>query len=169
MLKALWVKPSGRLNEWRRKLMNRVLLLALVPLWIAVLVYVTIPANIPEFQQAGCDRIVLGGHAGLIFWFPLFAFFAINLTWTILNSTFTGLLVLAWVVCIYLQRGAARKLMAEEGRWRLTATWWASSLTYNTVVDSCRTVVSGIQSLIHTLSFKLLQLSSTRPFTGFSL
>jgi hypothetical protein len=121
VLKALFV--NNNLDTWRRKPSNRVLLLALVPLWITVLVYVTIPSHIPNFQQAACDDVELGGHAGRLFWIPVAVFFAIDRSWTITNVTLLVALILTWAVCIYMQRGVARKLMAEEGRRWLTATW----------------------------------------------
>lgn len=122
MLKAIAGKRNNNLATWRRKLSNRVLLLSLVPLWIAVLVYVIIPSNMSHFQQADCDYIQLDGHAGRIFWIPVAVFF-VDRSLTIVNVTLLAVLILTWAVCIYLQRDAARKLMAEEGRWWLTATW----------------------------------------------
>jgi hypothetical protein len=122
-LKAIVVRDKGNLATWRRKRTNPILILALVPLWAAVLVYVALPSNIPKFQQANCDLVQLSGHAGAIFLMPVYVFFGIDRAITIVNVTVLGVLILTWVVCIYLQRDVARNLMAEEGRRRITATW----------------------------------------------
>jgi hypothetical protein len=122
IVKSIMSKKKGNPEAWRRKPLNRVLVLVLVPLWAAVLIFVALPSHIWQFEQAACDSLLDNHTVAVIMLIPA-AIFLVDRASAIINSSLLGALVLTWAVGIYLQRGAARKMMVETGRGRIMATW----------------------------------------------
>ncbi|KAJ6508394.1 hypothetical protein C8R45DRAFT_1089574 [Mycena sanguinolenta] len=81
--------------------LNRFAVLALLPIWIAVLVFAALPNGAWHFQQSACDRIVDGGHVISLFFKPFLLLFV---EFPESAAIIVGVFVLLWGTGIYLQR-----------------------------------------------------------------
>ncbi|KAJ7233183.1 hypothetical protein C8J57DRAFT_1480372 [Mycena rebaudengoi] len=57
------------------KILNRVIVLLILPLWIGVLVFTSLSTVTWEFQQAACDEAVADNHIASLFFIPFIAMF----------------------------------------------------------------------------------------------
>ncbi|KAJ7757201.1 hypothetical protein DFH07DRAFT_958790 [Mycena maculata] len=80
------------------KHLNRALVLIMLPLWVGVLSFTTLPTSTWYFQQAACDTTVASNHIASLFFIPFIIFFKVDPE--------AGALILAsvlipWAIAIY--------------------------------------------------------------------
>ncbi|KAJ7264452.1 hypothetical protein B0H12DRAFT_1217176 [Mycena haematopus] len=80
---------------------NRLAVLTLLPIWLAVLVFSALPDGTWHFQQSACDHVVDGGHVISLFFKPFLLLFV---EFPVLSAIFVGVFILVWGTGIYLQR-----------------------------------------------------------------
>jgi hypothetical protein len=153
ILKSMVGKQKGNPGTWRRRLLNRVSILAAVPLWAAVLIFVALPPRVWQFQQAGCEYLLDHHVVAEIMLIPL-GLFLVNAVAAAINVAILVFMILIWAVGIYLQRDAARKLMKEEGWGRIMATWYTCSLfNYQNVSNANAAIFIGRYSFVDAYPF----------------
>ncbi len=84
--------------------LNRALILAIVPAWFAVLVFICLQADEFKFQQAACDAVFKNHLVGSFFYGPLLVFVGAPPPAIITGALLLGLLVLSWMVGAYRHR-----------------------------------------------------------------
>jgi hypothetical protein len=92
--------------------LNRFIVLSMVPLWISVLVFATLPEGAWHFQQAACDA---NRHVVRLFFIPFISFFE---AYPELSAALFGMFAIAWGAGIYLQRGEIWKKHNKVIPWR---------------------------------------------------
>jgi len=84
--------------------LNRALILAIVPAWFAVLVFICLQADEFKFQQAACDAVFKNHLVGSFFYGPLLVFVGAPPPAIITGALLLGLLVLSWMVGAFRHR-----------------------------------------------------------------
>lgn len=103
--------------------LNRALVLAIVPAWFAVLVFICLPAEEFRFQQAACDAVFKNHLVGSFFYGPLLVFVGAPTPAIITAALLLGLLVFSWMVGAFLRRGEIRKQKKNDSRFYLMRVW----------------------------------------------
>ncbi|KAJ7619502.1 hypothetical protein FB45DRAFT_930943 [Roridomyces roridus] len=89
--------------------LHRALVLLMVPLWISVLVFTTLPAASWHFQQAACNKVIAEGHIIRFFFLPFVSLVEIPE----IGASILGSFVLAWGFAIIRLR---KIIWAKKGR-----------------------------------------------------
>ncbi|KAJ6530378.1 hypothetical protein DFH09DRAFT_1044874 [Mycena vulgaris] len=97
------------------KWLNRIVVLAILPMWIAVLVFAALPQRTWHFPQRACDEVVAENHVVAIFFLPFIIFFAVYPVTGAL--TIVGF-VAAWIGAVYLQRHEIWKKHDKKLPWK---------------------------------------------------
>lgn len=84
------------------KWINRILVLVMLPLWLTLTIIATLPPQKWHFQQSACDDLVSGNH--IVKLFNLAVFVLVFYEKPAIGVFIVVPLVLAWGICIFLQR-----------------------------------------------------------------
>lgn len=120
---------------------NRALVLAIVPAWFAVLVFICLPAEEFRFQQSACDAVFKNHLVGSFFYGPLLVFVGAPPPAIITGALLLGLLVFSWMVGAFLHRGQIRKQEENDSRFYLMRVWFVISVS--TVMHCDADSISG--------------------------
>ncbi|KAJ7160038.1 hypothetical protein C8R46DRAFT_361712 [Mycena filopes] len=91
--------------------LNRLAVLTLLPIWVAVLVFSALPQGTWHFQQTACDEVVANGNVIRVFFLTIIALFIGDLS---LVLFVLGLLAISWGTAIFLQR---REIWKKKNKW----------------------------------------------------
>ncbi|KAJ6570719.1 hypothetical protein B0H10DRAFT_1964593 [Mycena sp. CBHHK59/15] len=99
VFRSLIGKPT-RLDSvfGKGKYLNRIVVLLMLPLWVAVLSFTALPYATWHFQQAACDIQIASNHIASLFFLPFIIFFA---TYPEVGAIIIGLLAISWGVAVY--------------------------------------------------------------------
>lgn len=106
------------------KILNRVLVLLMFPLWVSVLVFISLPAHKWSFQQTACDALFKNHLVRKFFYGPFNLFLDRPPFELVLLLLPEVLLVVTWPVAIYLQRAEIWKKGNRRFPWR--RMWYVS-------------------------------------------
>ncbi|KAJ7213848.1 hypothetical protein GGX14DRAFT_563426 [Mycena pura] len=128
---------SNRLEKvfGRGKWLNRFLVLAIVPIWIALLVFTAKPKGSSHFQQSACDAVV-GDHRVLrTFFEPFIVFFEVY-------PGATGVIFGGWVLscatAIYLRR---REIWDKTDRRNIFVRLWRNVVDSYPFIQFCTVIL----------------------------
>ncbi|KAJ7619503.1 hypothetical protein FB45DRAFT_799946 [Roridomyces roridus] len=97
---------------------NRALVLLMVPMWISVLVFTSLPTITWQFQQAACDSVVANNHIDSLFFLPFIVFFVV---FPEIGAIIIGSLVIMWAVAIFRLR---KVIWAKKNKWFPIGRLW---------------------------------------------
>ncbi|TDL18022.1 hypothetical protein BD410DRAFT_793714 [Rickenella mellea] len=87
------------------KILNRILVLVMLPLWAAVLIFIALPSQSWRFQQVACDAILQNRPISRFYYGPFTLLMGRGVGQIILIVSPLFALAIAWFIAIYLQRG----------------------------------------------------------------
>nr|GAT60497.1 predicted protein [Mycena chlorophos] len=99
------------------KYLNRALVLVALPLWIAVLVFTSLPNESWHFQQEACDSIVANNRVTHVFFVP----FILLLTLPGFGEVLIGSLVIPWAIAVFRTR---KVIWAKGDKWFPIGRLW---------------------------------------------
>ncbi|KAJ7471794.1 hypothetical protein FB451DRAFT_307946 [Mycena latifolia] len=142
------------------KILNRIVVILMLPLWAGVLSFTALPTSVWHFQQAACDRAVADNSIVKLFFIPFILFVTIIPE---VGATILAIFFLTWGTAIF----RMRKIIWKKGNKILPfGRMWRKIVTQYPFIQFCTVIILPHFIWVFNIEFGLALLSNGESFTA---